>query len=1529
MRRLRVLLFASALVGSACNAPEQKSTDPVQISSVKQELSDTSHPTRDDIEDGNDRWGGTSAQAYVGAAGLCNNKAPSRKRYMNVRFDLSNIPNCATVTSATLTFTQIGCKTCGSQDVMTLERLTTSWSESSVLQTGPGVCSGTSSGSTPLHGNRSGNAITHTLNGIASGTGTFSFTGSAGSQLVADVQTMVSGSNYGWELTSDAVGNSADCSPISGGTTPTCSGTAAGCGAVKKIIATVEAATAADRPTLVVNYTLDNSRCDDGKPCTDNVCTASGCTYPNDNTNTCSDGIACTTDACSAGACVSTPVNSACDDNNVCTTDTCSATLGCQHSNNTLSCNDGVACTQNDVCSGGACHGTPNNALCDDGKVCTTDTCTLTGCTNANNTVACNDGASCTQGDVCGGGACSGTPSSALCNDGNACTTDTCNPSAVGANAAGCVYANFVGSCNDGIACTTGDACAGSTCVGTPNNSLCDDSNDCTADVCTAGAGCSHSALTDGTACASDGNPCHKSTCVGGACNTPNPGAPCRAGSCTGTVPNAVATAPAVCTSAGTCPAITTIACGSQPCNTAKTACQGSCATDADCVTGFYCNGTTCAAKLAQGSSCSRNAMCTNNTCVDKVCCNSACGGGNPNDCQACNASGVCTTLSGTSCQDGNACTTNDTCNAGTCVGGAAPNCNDANPCTVDTCLPATGCSNVAGNQGATCRTAAGVCDVPETCTGSSAVCPVNGFAAPGTQCRAPSCTGGTQSAVAVCTGSSAACPASVTKPCAPYVCGATACLANCASSADCSAGNFCSAGKCVPQKSAGQVCASNGDCVTGHCVDGVCCDTACTGQCQACNTQGNVGTCKPVSGAPPPGRTACAGDGSVCNGVCDGTNGATCTYAGASTRCRSPSCTNDVATLAASCDGAGKCPALQTQACAPFVCGASQCEGSCTTDAQCQAGLFCSAGKCVPLLGPGGKCVHDTDCKTGICVDQVCCDTRCTGQCEACDVAGLRGTCSPVPDGTPHGGRPACVSDKSACAGSCDGTTRDSCVYPGPSVQCRAPSCSGGTATVGAHCNGVGTCPAEERVDCGQACVGSQCGNACLADDACNQGEFCIAGICLPQRANGAACNDSNECASSYCVDGVCCDTACLGQCEACNVSGAAGTCSPVVGAPVGVRSACAGTDPTCAGKCDGTVRDRCFYPGASVVCTPPSCTNGVATLPQTCNSGGSCGPFQSQVCAPYSCGATQCAGNCTVDGQCAAGQYCAAGVCVAGLPTGAPCAGSNQCSSGFCVDGVCCDRACDGQCEACDDATSIGVCHTTTGRPHGIRPACGGTAACAGSCDGKNAAACLYPNNRVACGVAACASGIVHNAPTCNGAGTCVATQVTDCYPFGCAPDGASCAASCATADDCASGLVCNASACVRGPDAGVPGADAGSDSGSLVDAGTGGTPGTGGRAGTGGRSGTGASGGRAGQSGTPGPDAGAARDAGATDAGHRRPVGSGAVSKDEGGCGCRVGGAGSPSAGWLAVLGFGLLRFRRRRVRFVPSPRRDAPG
>ncbi len=42
-----------------------------------------------------------------------------------------------------------------------------------------------------------------------------------------------------------------------------------------------------------------------------------------------------------------------------------------------------------------------------------------------------------------------------------------------------------------------------------------------------------------------------------------------------------------------------------------------------------------------------------------------------------------------------------------------------------------------------------------------------------------------------------------------------------------------------------------------------------------------------------------------------------------------------------------------------------------------------------------GNECFTNFDCASGICVDGVCCNTSCSGRCEACNVPGSEGTCS------------------------------------------------------------------------------------------------------------------------------------------------------------------------------------------------------------------------------------------------------------------------------------------------------------------------------------------------------------------------------------------------------------------------------------------------------------------------------------------------------------------------------------------------------
>lgn len=75
---------------------------------------------------------------------------------------------------------------------------------------------------------------------------------------------------------------------------------------------------------------------------------------------------------------------------------------------------------------------------------------------------------------------------------------------------------------------------------------------------------------------------------------------------------------------------------------------------------------------------------------------NAECNDGNQCTTDTCLADGsACTNVQHSGpCSDGNACTVGDACVAGICVPGPAPDCNDNEDCTIDACVPAQGCVN-------------------------------------------------------------------------------------------------------------------------------------------------------------------------------------------------------------------------------------------------------------------------------------------------------------------------------------------------------------------------------------------------------------------------------------------------------------------------------------------------------------------------------------------------------------------------------------------------------------------------------------------------------------------------------------------------------------------------------------------------------------------------------------------------------------------------------------------------------------------
>jgi hypothetical protein len=149
-----------------------------------------------------------------------------------------------------------------------------------------------------------------------------------------------------------------------------------------------------------------------------------------------------------------------------------------------------------------------------------------------------------------------------------------------------------------------------------------------------------------------------------------------------------------------------------------------------------------------------------------------------------------------------------------------------------------------------------------------------------------------------------------------------------------------------------------------------------------------------------------------------------------------------------------------------------------------------------------GNKCTKAEDCGSRLCVDGVCCDRACDGQCEACDVAGSVGTCATI-TGAPHGSRTPCDGGGGdACkAKTCDGKDNKTCAgLPPATVDCKAATCADGAFTAAAKCDGKGTCAVPMAQGCGDyQCSATGCLNACESAADCKKGLVCKSRACVP----------------------------------------------------------------------------------------------------------------------------------------------------------------------------------------------------------------------------------------------------------------------------------------------------------------------------------------------------------------------------------------------------------------------------------------------
>jgi WD40 repeat protein len=447
-----------------------------------------------------------------------------------------------------------------------------------------------------------------------------------------------------------------------------------------------------------------------------------------------------------------------------------------------------------------------------------------------------------------------------------------------------------------------------------------------------------------------------------------------------------------------------------------------------------------------------------------------------------------------------------------------------------------------------------------------------------------------------------------------------------------------------------GAPCGTSVECISGFCVDGVCCSTACTGTCVACSAAAKAsgatsGTCGPAKSATDPHGT-CGDDGS-------------------------PACANN-----GLCDGAGACTKY------PVATG------------------------CTPMA-----CSRGADCTSGFCVDGICCDKACGGACEACTAlkkgSGVDGVCGNVAASTdPRDRCPADAGFPTTCRadGFCDGAGACRTFAPAATI-CGTPTCAASVQKT-PTCDGAGVCNLANTSCAPFACAaaGTVCAKTCAIDVDCGAGAYCDTGTCKPKKINGDAASTTSQCQSAIVADGVCCNDACIGLCEACDAGSTKGTCTAVVGSARHGTCPAPTTGNVCSGGvCDGKNRTSCAgLPGSSTPCGAAACTSGTEISPELCDGSGTCPTPTLHKCDPYVCGAKACLSACASAADCVAGSRCDAtsGKCVANgscstdLTTAtAPTGEITKCYPVLCVPSR---GACGDTCQSAADCASPFVCDT-----------------------------------------------------------------------------------------------------------------------------------------------------------------------------------------------------------------------------------------
>lgn len=400
--------------------------------------------------------------------------------------------------------------------------------------------------------------------------------------------------------------------------------------------------------------------------------------------------------------------------------------------------------------------------------------------------------------------------------------------------------------------------------------------------------------------------------------------------------------------------------------------------------------------------------------------------------------------------------------------------------------------------------------------------------------------------------------------------------------------------------------------------------------------------------------------------------------------------------------------------------------DSSCASDDDCdKPGYYCAtteaSGSCILRRSLGESCTSSAACKSGMCVDGVCCNEPCDGICAACSLEGSEGTCTVESNGAPCEDGSACTLEDSCFDGACQPGTEKNCSHL--KTECSDGYCdvATGLCEVDAEenkCGINGECVAllETHPDPEKYCLvcrpelskkeWSPLSDACFIDDKCyasgqSVGETCM--ICDPETPDAAVeapdktpCEaDDNPCTADLCEEGECVATPLSGgECDDLN------PCTEDDKCDTGV---CAGSFYSCDDGLDCTT-DLCLGNG--------NCDNSID--PGWCVIGGTCIAEGTEADGSAGCKACRSAESATSWSPAIEGQACS---------DGNACTLLDNCQKGECAGGeakdckdeyTCTNDTCDpetGECSNLLDAQSCliaGICVTAGLSPSGGEGKC-----------------------------------------------------------------------------------------------------------------------------------------------------------------------------------------------------------------------------